>query len=299
VDLVRAWQAAMRAGDFQRAWRISDRVLARQRAMGPCRRLPRHEQWVWDGTPLAGRKVLVRCYHGLGDTIMFARFLPRLARMASRVVVWAQGPLIPALRRIAPGCQFLPLHEGTPGVDYDVDLELSELPYALRIGPEDVRRGAPYLRVAPEPRPSPLLNVGLATEAGSWNAGRSIPAELLAPLSETPGVRCFSLAPGARLDWAVSYGAEEVLLAARRVKSLDLVITVDTFVAHIAGAVGAPTWTLLPARADWRWGRRSQTPWYPGMRLLRQRLAGHWAPVAARVIREVTALAEVCSAGAA
>src|ERR671932_1565581 len=98
-DLAALWMEAARAGDFVRAWDIADCALARRRD-ATCWHLPRHEQWVWDGRPLAGRRVLVRCYHGLGDTIQYARFLPQLARLAREVVVWVQPPLIPLLRRL-------------------------------------------------------------------------------------------------------------------------------------------------------------------------------------------------------
>src|ERR671928_6933 len=117
-DLAGLWMAAARAGDFLRAWDIADRALA-VRGGATCWHLPRHEQWVWDGRPLAGRRVLVRCYHGLGDTIQYARFLPRLS---GEVVVWAQPTLLGLLARLPGERELLPLHDGTPETDYDVDL---------------------------------------------------------------------------------------------------------------------------------------------------------------------------------
>jgi gliding motility-associated-like protein len=125
------WMWHMRAGDFVRAWEISDAVL-RSRSGAPGSQLPRHEQTIWDGTPVDGRVVLVRCYHGLGDTIQFARYLPRLRQRAAHVILWAQPPLIPLLQTVDPEVEILPLHDGDPGVAYDVDLEIMELGHAFR-----------------------------------------------------------------------------------------------------------------------------------------------------------------------
>src|SRR3569832_462387 len=93
-----AWMSAMRRGDFATAWKASDRVLRRRlRAAEPQSSKPRHLQHVWDGRPLAGRRVLVRCYHGLGDTLQFVRLLPRLGREAREVALWAQPQLLELL----------------------------------------------------------------------------------------------------------------------------------------------------------------------------------------------------------
>src|SRR3981081_2489796 len=122
----------MRRGDFDAAWQISDAVLVERRARGPCWHWPRHEQWIWDGRPLAGQRVLVRCYHGLGDTIQFARFLPVLARLCRDLTVWVQPTLMPLLQRMRSPVRLLPLHDGTPESDYDVDIEIMEIAHALR-----------------------------------------------------------------------------------------------------------------------------------------------------------------------
>src|SRR5919204_527528 len=105
---------------------------------------PRHEQWVWDGRPLADRTVLVRCYHGLGDTLQFARFLPLLANVARETLVWAQPPLLPLLATLPGVGRLLPLHDGAPGVDYDVDVEIMELAHALRTSADSLPACVPY-----------------------------------------------------------------------------------------------------------------------------------------------------------
>jgi len=93
--------SAVRRGAFEAAWAISDAVL-QARASVPCWHLPRHLQYIWDGTPLAGKRVLVRCYHGLGDTIQFIRYAPLIKTIAREVIVWAQPALLPLLRTYAP-----------------------------------------------------------------------------------------------------------------------------------------------------------------------------------------------------
>lgn len=94
VETPDPWWRAVRQGDFDTAWRISDAML-RTRAGVPRAQLPRHLQPVWDGTPLGGKRVLIRCYHGLGDTIQFIRYVPLVAELAAEVIVWAQPPLLP------------------------------------------------------------------------------------------------------------------------------------------------------------------------------------------------------------
>ena len=275
-----AWLAAMRRGDFLAAWRVSDRVLAERRTAGPCFALPRHEQWVWDGRPLAGQRVLVRCYHGLGDTIQFARLLPRLAQIARRVAVWAQPALIPLLQTLPARLHVLPLHDGTPEVDYDVDIESMELAHALRISLATLPEAVPYLHVPPDPRLSPHFSVGLLARAGGWDPRRSVPTRQLAALARLPGVHAFSLQLDEPIPGACDISTADVWTLARRVQALDLVITVDTMLAHLAGALAVPTWLLLPAEADWRWmAERQDSPWYPTLRLFRQPAPGDWSSV--------------------
>lgn len=112
------WTQAMRRGDFAAAWRISDNVLRTRMSRGEtCWHWPRHHQFVWSGAPLAGRRVLVRCYHGLGDTIQFIRFAAPLRRQASGVIVWAQPALMPLLAGAEGVDEVLPLHDGDlPGL---------------------------------------------------------------------------------------------------------------------------------------------------------------------------------------
>lgn len=289
----------MLQGDFDAAWRISDAVLAQRRSVD-CSRWPRHLQHVWDGSPLDGRHVLVRCYHGLGDTLQFVRLLPLLRRRARRVTVWMQPALLDLLRS-APGAdELLPLNDGAPSIDYDVDIELMELPHALRLRPTDIPNEVPYIYVSPAaariprlsrpPTARAQLRVGLVWCGGGWNPERDVPAEVLAKLASAPGAKWFSLQyPPMLAPFDVENLASRALRElAVRMQMLDLVISVDTMNAHLAGALGLPVWTLLPARCDWRWmTERDDSPWYPTMRLFRQRRVGDWRSVVEDVVRNL------------
>src|SRR5687768_11461929 len=144
------WIEAMLRGDFAAAWKISDALLPLARTQDH-RVVPRHLQSVWDGTPLEGKRVLLRCYHGLGDTIQFIRYACVLRREAKRVVVWVQPSLIPLLSGVAGIDELVLLHDGVPKVEYDVDVELNELPYVFRTTLESVPAEVPYIDVEPAP----------------------------------------------------------------------------------------------------------------------------------------------------
>jgi hypothetical protein len=286
-----AWFAAMRRADFEAAWQVGDVLLARRGSEQRPWHLPRHEQWVWDGAPLAGRRVLVRCYHGLGDTLQFARFLPAVAELAQDLTVWAQPSLIPLLSTLSNvgRMRCLPLHTGTPAVDYDVDIEVMELAHALRARECDVGRYVPYFQVEPVARAGDRFSIGLVLASGGWNPTRSLTRELLDRLLQLCDLDVCNLQLEPPLAGARDLSSSDVLELARRVRALDLVITPDTMLAHLAGALAVPTWTLLPADADWRWHQpdRADSPWYPTMRLFRQTHAGNWRPVIDRVVAEL------------
>ena len=295
-DLAAAWMRHVRAGEWSAAWRVSDRVLA-GRAGQPSWHLPRHEQWIWDGTPLDGKRVLVRCYHGLGDTLQFIRYAPLLREIGAQTTFWVQPALIPLLRTVPGIGTMLPLHDGEPGVAYDADVEIMELAHVFRSTPRTLPADVPYLHVGSAPRAADgRLHVGLVWKAGVGDDGRSVPVELLAPLGEIPGVLLHVLQRGSALaerpaGFGIDAGSDDPLAAAETMRGLDLVVTVDSMPAHLAGALGVPVWTLLQAEADWRWmDDRDDSPWYPTMRLFRQPRPGAWAPVVARVIDALNAL---------
>src|SRR3954469_25203216 len=124
-DKADPWMAAMRRGDFTLAWQIPDNHLARRLARGePKHEGPRHLQGIWTGCPLVGKRVLVRCYHGLGDTVQFIRFAAPLRQLAREVIVWAQPPLAGLIATAAGVDRVLPLHDGTPDISFDADIEI-------------------------------------------------------------------------------------------------------------------------------------------------------------------------------
>jgi hypothetical protein len=291
------WMALMRRGDWAAAWALSDAALA---ARGGQRdwTLPRHLQPVWDGTELAGKRVLVRCYHGLGDTIQFIRLVPALQRVAREVTLWAQPALIPLLATMRDPPRLLPLHDGTPEVEYDTDIEIMELAHALRITPATLPACVPYLH--PPPRswsPGEKLTVGLAWRAGEWDPRRSVPIALLRPMAEIPGVTLHILQRGDALaerpeGFGIVSGVDDPLEAAARMRELDLLVSVDSMPVHLAGALGVPVWLLLAREADWRWMEGCEDSiWYPSMRLFRQVRSGAWEEPVARLVLALKDLA--------
>lgn len=269
--------ALMRRGAWNAAWRVADAMLAARGA--PDWTEPRHLQAIWDGSRVAGQRVLVRCYHGLGDTLQFIRYLPLLSDVACSVAVWAQPVLIPLLATMRRDARWLPLD-----VEYDVDVEVMELPHLFRSTPETLPRDVPYLHPPRLPRIARAgrIAVGIAWQSGDWDRRRSLPfASLRAALGQ-PNVDLSVLQRGdARHDAAGSglhdIGSDDPPQAASAMTALDLIVSVDSFPAHLAGALGLPVWLLLPHQADWRWMEgHGDSPWYPSMRLFRQPREGAW-----------------------
>jgi len=305
AEIACGWLAAMRRGDWEHAWRHTDRlerVRRRRQHLPGFVRGPDH--LCWDGTPFDGRRVLVRCEHGLGDTIQFVRFVPRLTHLAREVHLMIQ----PALLDLFAGApQLGVVHNGWtewwPAPAHDGEIEIMELAYALRVTMDALPPPYPHLarQVAghsPIRLPSDgRLRVGLVWAASHWDDTRSIALAALEPLLRLAGVRFFSLQQGeAAADPVLGqFGIErlsqdtrEVAAAAAAMQQLDLVVTVDNMVAHLAGTLRRPTWLLLKRDADWRWmDDRSDSPWYPSMRLFRQEREGDWDPVVQQLAHAV------------
>ena len=288
----------MRAGAFEEAWKLSDKVLAAGVNRDP--RLPRHYQCVWDGSTLAGKRVLVRCYHGLGDTIQFIRYIPKLKEIAKEVIVWAQAPLLELLKNMPEIDLLLPLHDGQPEVKYDVDVEVMELPFIFRTTLDTIPCKVPYLHAEPLILSDEhKFNVGLVWQSGNWNQARCIPFAALAPLATLKNVNLYILQANAEeAGWQEGFGIHpgEFTLYnyAGVIRGLDLMISVDSMPAHLAGAMNVPVWTILHDQADWRWmNTRSDSPWYPSMRLFRQQEKGNWETVMEEVVRNLFPLSTI------
>lgn len=289
-----AWIEAMNRGDFGSAWAISDAVLQERIRRGEiCSDRPRHEQFVWNGEALAGRRVFVRCYHGLGDTLQFVRLLAHPRLRAAEVTLWAQPSLIKLLQSVRGIDRILPLHEGDPSLEYDVDIEIMELPHALRLEVDELPGPMPYIYVPPlaAKRTSLRRRIGVCWSAGDWDPKRSLGANELRHWTALSDVRWFSLQypPATCALPAAPIASRDIVEMAARMQLLDLIVTVDTMTAHLAGALGLPVWLLLPYQADWRWMLgREDSPWYPTMRLFRQPSPGDWISVVEQVRHELS-----------
>ncbi|PQP00988.1 glycosyltransferase [Massilia phosphatilytica] len=254
----------------------------------------------WDGGPLAGRRILVGVEAGHGDMIQFCRYCEQLkAAGAARVGVLCHPGLAALFGGLRGVDEIIPLDREVERGDWDMWTAPLSLPLHFRTTVDTVPAALPYL--APDParvaRLAPLLaaapgesKVGLVWKGNPRfenDAARSLPGlATLAPLLGVPGVRWFSLQKDEGelmediTDLAPAIG--DFADTAALVAGLDLVITVDTACAHLAGALGIPCWVLLPAwMPDWRWlADRADTPWYPRvMRLFRQRRDGVWDEV--------------------
>jgi hypothetical protein len=272
----------VRRGDFAAAWAVSDRILQQRVAQREdCSGWPRHLQFLWDGRPLAGKRVLVHCYHGLGDTIQFVRLLGALRERVAQVTLWVQPALLDLLRSVRGIDRLIPLHDGAPDVERDVDIELMELPHAMRLTLDRIPRDVPYIHAphVPSAVSDELHRVGVVWRSGDWVAQRSMPERHLARFGDVGGIQWCSLQyPSRPLPFAaIDLAHKDICVMAARMRALDLVIAVDTMTAHLAGALGLPVWTLLHDECDWRWmSERSDSPWYPTMLLFRQRAGGGW-----------------------
>ncbi|MBV8173556.1 MAG: ADP-heptose--LPS heptosyltransferase [Verrucomicrobia bacterium] len=292
TEVARCWWAAASAGDLEKAWRQSDRLTN----LGKLRvDLPRFFRPLWDGTPVDNRPVLVRCWRGLGDAIHYARYIPLLAERAKTVCLEAPEQLVPIFAGLQPD-QIVPLDSPLKLPAETVEIESTELPYVFRTTLETIPREVPFLTI---PFPSSRLvppdkpNIGLCWAGGSFDPRRALPLESLSVLAKVPGLNWFHLQPEYRtaggfpfLNSAVKF--TDLLALAALIRQLDLIITVDTMVAHLAGALARPVWTLLHFDADWRWFRdRPDSPWYPTMRLFRQRRPGVWDDPIEKVMLEL------------
>lgn len=255
----------------------------------------------WRGEDLAGRRILLAAEQGLGDTIQFLRYVPEVASRGGRVVLDVPASLLD-LARALPGVERL-VASGEPVGEVDLALPLMSLP--LRLGPERPPPAPPYLfadagrrerwrrRLAGDDRP----RIGIAwagNPAHRHDRRRSLAEAALAPLAALGHLRFVSLQKDrpAPPGW-LGAGPELADFAdtAALIAELDLVIAVDTAVAHLAGALGRPLWVLLPSTAEWRWPRgRTRTPWYPSARQVWQRPeeSPDWGPAIARLARRLS-----------
>jgi tetratricopeptide (TPR) repeat protein len=305
-------------GNFKQGWPLYEARFRVPALAIPARNfdVPR-----WDGTqPLAGKTLLVHAEQGLGDTLQFCRYLPRLAARGATVVFEVMPTLKALMGTLSGGIRVMARGEPVPPIDFHCPL--LSLPLAFNTDLATIPAEVPYLSADPQriaywaQRVAGLsgLKVGIAWQGNPdverliWARGRSIPLAALAPLAELPGLSLVSLQKGAGaeqlpevpfrhrvLDLGPEFdsGPDAFVDAAAVMPSLDLVICSDTSIAHLAGALARPVWTLLHASPDWRWLLgRPDSPWYPSMRLFRQS-GGGWGEVVGAAAAELASLAAV------
>lgn len=248
---------------------------------------------LWHGEIQPGKRLLLYWEQGHGDTLQFIRFAHGLMQSGMTVVLEVQESVKRLISQSFPGAIVIDSTEPLPQVDYRASIP--SLPWLLRMTPETLPKGA-YLQVEAQAEfrsGVPLAAVGLVWAGNPGHVNdrqRSIPQEQLLSLAATPGVSFYSLQVGAADKAQRELARAEITDLAPRftdfadsaaaIQALDLVITVDTSVAHLAGALGKPVWILLPFVPDWRWMlNRSDSPWYPSARLFRQPKRGDWASV--------------------
>jgi tetratricopeptide (TPR) repeat protein/glycosyltransferase involved in cell wall biosynthesis len=289
----------LRAGFAEYEWRWQ----VRGPNFKPARPFPQPQ---WEGSPFPGKTLLLHAEQGFGDTIQFIRYVPFVAQRGDRIVVECQPPLVRLLQSIPEIAQVIP--RGEPLPEFDLHLPLMSLPQVFQTSLESVPNAVPYF-----PTPTPLslpeldghsepdLRVGLVWAGSPGNQSdrhRSCALETFFPLLQTPQVRFYSLQKEVRaedepaLQQAIAAGhlidlrpyLNDFTDTAALIQQLDLVLTVDTSVAHLAGALGKPVWVMLTFAPDWRWLQHRETsPWYPTMRLFRQAAPFTWEEVLERV----------------
>jgi tetratricopeptide (TPR) repeat protein len=298
--------AYLLTGDYERGWPEYDwRWRCRDFVTNP---VPQEQ--MWDGSPLAGRTILLHAEQGVGDTLQFIRFAPLVKRQGGTVIVACAPALLSFLSRCAGIDEVV--DQGAVAVKFDVEAPLLSLPGRLGITLDKVPAEVPYLPGdddleafwREELGRVPGYRVAIAWQGNPDHPEdrlRSVPLASFAPLARE-GVRLISLQIGPGREQIDSLGGrfpvEElppgpegvspVARSAAIIRNLDLVITVDTAVAHLAGGLGVPVWVALAFAPDWRWMLgREDSPWYPTARLFRQTRFGDWDGVFARMSAEL------------
>jgi tetratricopeptide (TPR) repeat protein len=293
--------ALLRTGDLKNGWRDYEWRLKKPDTMA---RLPKFSQPAWNGREaLTGKRILLFPEQGLGDTIQFSRFTSLIARDAEEVILQVQPPLKTLLSSLSDVSHVVGLDEPLP--PYDLHFPLLSLPAALNVGLEDIPTHTPGLKANPQRVEKWQSRIGLSealTVAVAWagnpdfidDRNRSIGLQQISPLFEAPA--CFL-----SIQKVLRPGDAELLKSTPNVVHLgdeiqdfddtaaimslvDLVISSDTSVVHLAGALDRPIWVLLQFASDWRWlVGREDCPWYPSARLFRQPQIGDWRSVIERV----------------
>lgn len=258
---------------------------------------------LWLGQfPIEGRRILIRTEQGFGDSLQFVRYVPMVRALGAHAVLETHTGLL----RLFEGIADEQVWRGNLIEPTDCQTSLMSLPMAFRTTPETVPPPCRFATPDTVNLSAPLLKVGLCwaggsrpleAEAHATDKRRSIRLDMLAPVLAVPGVWFISLQVGDGADQTdprvtVLDPPRDFATTAARIRALDLVIAVDTSVAHLAASLGVPTWLLNRFDSCWRWGLSGETtPWYASMRIFRQPSVGAWGPVVERVAGELRDLA--------
>lgn len=287
----RRWIQWMLMGDFESAWQESD-LIDSTGFQDP------HK--FWTGEPWAGKRVMLRCLHGLGDAIQFIRYAPLIKKDCHSLTVQCHPELVTLMRQV-PGVDCA-VTWGEGEEDWQLQLEVTELLRAFRTSISSIPSKVPYIVPSVQQRrwaaeclgPHRQFRVGLVWQSSTWNPKRSVPPAKLTPLFSNHRCCFYSLQKRAELTIPVhdiQRHANDVADTAALMTQLDLIISVDTMTAHLAGALGMPVWILLPLDADWRWMlQRQDSPWYPTATLFRQEKEDDWQAVISQVVETLDQL---------
>jgi tetratricopeptide (TPR) repeat protein len=290
--------ARLALGDYASGWLDYE---ARWRS--PSYSKPRnYPQPLWDGrADIAGKTIFLYFEQGLGDTIQFARYVPLVAQLGAKVILEVPKSLLRLFRSLDGPDALVTASDPPP--DFDCHAPLLSLPLAFQTTLESVPAAVPYLHAAPVPAGCSTGICWAGNPSNSNDRNRSLPLCELIPLLDVPGVRFLSLqkvlrdgdqkilAQRENVDLETDRKGEDFADTAALVAGLDLVITVDTAVAHLAGALGRQVWVLLPFSAHWAWLReRDDSPWYPTARLFRQPEPGSWTDVVSRAAEALASI---------
>jgi hypothetical protein len=306
LGFVLLMQGELESGWQEMEWRTRNAELA------PVYRVYAQPRWQGPSEP-AGR-LLVHAEQGLGDSIQFCRYLPHAAALGLDVTLQVQPQLERLCRSLGPNIVVAEKGDALPSFDYQIPM--MSLPAAFATSPETVPNAIPYLHpdVADVERwnAHPAINEAKGLRVGVvWSGNpqhgmaqlrtvdrqRSLDPLLLQPLLNIPNVTLFSLQKDGRLPRALPLvdlmpGIVDMADTAALIANLDLVISVDTSVAHLAGAMGKPIWLLDRFNHDWRWlAGQEISPWYPTMKIYRQKVLGHWKPVIRKLADDFSKLA--------
>ena len=289
--------ALLSCGRFGEGW--EEYQWRRKAKLGAILDAQREKPASWDGSPFAGKRLLIRYEQGMGDNLQFIRYAPIVKARGGTVIFETLRPLLALLEGFEGIDELVEASpDGRPTVEFDLDVFVLDLPRVFGTTVETIPADIPYLHADrakvdawSEKLPSDGFKVGVVW-AGSPrhtdDANRSCSLEHFGPLGQIDGVRLFGLQKGPaasqtqQIEGTMPFSNlgdefEDFADTAAAIENLDVVVSVDTAVLHLAGAMGKEVWGLLPFDADWRWLReRQDSPWYPTMKLFRQSKPGDW-----------------------